>query len=114
MPHFAATVQRTVAVLSRDPHGEIDEANFVDASRLVSEWKRDSCQSIYNARDSISGKWLVIITIELSIIACPVASTKIAHVCKQASGGHGAFLTVLLIVDEMYRQLLKCNAFEKV
>ena len=36
VPHFAQNVERSVTTLARDPHGEVDEAQFIDASKLVS------------------------------------------------------------------------------
>ena len=36
IPHFAQNVERSVNTLAKDPHGEVDEAQFIDASKLVS------------------------------------------------------------------------------
>jgi len=35
IPHFAQNVERSVTTLAKDPHGEVDEAQFIDASKLV-------------------------------------------------------------------------------
>ena len=35
IPHFAQNVERSVTSLAKDPHGEVDEAQFIDASKLV-------------------------------------------------------------------------------
>ena len=36
LPHFAQNVERSVTTLTKDPHGDIDEPQFIDASKLVS------------------------------------------------------------------------------
>ena len=35
VPHFAQVVEQSVTTLAKDPHGEVDEAQFIDASKLV-------------------------------------------------------------------------------
>ena len=37
MPHFAQNVERSVTTLAKDPHGDVDEPQFIDASKLVSK-----------------------------------------------------------------------------
>ena len=37
IPHFAQIVERSVTTLAKDPHGEVDEAQFIDVSKLVSD-----------------------------------------------------------------------------
>ena len=35
IPHFAQNVEYSVNTLAKDPHGDVDEAQFIDASKLV-------------------------------------------------------------------------------
>lgn len=35
VPHFAQIVEQSVATLAKDPRGEVDEAQFIEASKLV-------------------------------------------------------------------------------
>lgn len=35
VPHFAQVVEQSVTTLAKDPRGEVDEAQFIDASKLV-------------------------------------------------------------------------------
>ena len=35
IPHFAQNVEYSVTTLAKDPHGDVDEAQFIDASKLV-------------------------------------------------------------------------------
>lgn len=35
IPHFAQNVEYSVITLTKDPHGDVDEAQFIDASKLV-------------------------------------------------------------------------------
>ena len=37
IPHFAQNVERSVTTLAKDPHGDVDEPQFIDASKLVSK-----------------------------------------------------------------------------
>ncbi|XP_020626915.1 catenin alpha-2-like [Orbicella faveolata] len=41
IPHFAQNVERSVTTLAKDPHGDVDEPQFIDASKLVYEGIRD-------------------------------------------------------------------------
>ena len=43
MPHFAQNVERSVTTLTKDPHGDVDEAQFIDASKLVSKDAEHHC-----------------------------------------------------------------------
>ena len=37
IPHFAQNVERSVTTLAKDPHGDVDEPQFIDASKQVSK-----------------------------------------------------------------------------
>ena len=49
IPHFAQNVERSVTTLAKDPHGDVDEAQFIDASKLVS--KENQCYKGYVVTD---------------------------------------------------------------
>ena len=42
IPHFAQNVERSVTTLAKDPHGDVDEPQFIDASKLVSKDTKNS------------------------------------------------------------------------
>lgn len=50
VPHFAQVVEQSVTTLAKDPHGEVDEAQFIDASKLVYEGVRDIRKAVLAGR----------------------------------------------------------------
>ena len=46
MPNFAEKVEMAVDALSQNPPGDIDENEFIDASRLVYDGVRDIRQAV--------------------------------------------------------------------
>lgn len=50
MPHFAQNVERSVTTLAKDPHGDVDEPQFIDASKLVYEGIRDIRKAVLAGR----------------------------------------------------------------
>ena len=46
MPNFAERVEMAVDALSQNPIGDIDENEFIDASRLVYDGVRDIRQAV--------------------------------------------------------------------
>lgn len=50
VPHFAQNVERSVNTLAKDPRGEVDEAQFIDASKLVYEGVRDIRKAVLAGR----------------------------------------------------------------
>ena len=53
MPNFAERVEMAVDALSQNPPGDIDENEFIDASRLVYDGVRDIRQAVLMNRVSI-------------------------------------------------------------
>ena len=47
VPHFAQTVERSVTTLANDPHGDVDEPQFIDASKLVSKDTECHVQNVH-------------------------------------------------------------------